>query len=361
MIIHIIELLFVAFMSLLYKAKIINRKTFIRISFFSMAFVVGSRAPSVGEDTQHFISVFNISKTIPWKTCLTSGFDVVFSNVYSARKIEAGYLLLNKIVAEISSNEQLILYAVAAGTFIFFGKFIYDNYRNPVIPTFYILCESLYMNSFSLMRQILAIAIVVQAYTLINKKQKIRAVLFAIFAFMIHKSVLVMFLIFYYERVKKKKTLIKITSVFTILIVLFYNQIVKIIIFAVPRYATYFNDTIYDSSLGLGAFVFIAFEIIISILLFRKRNLEAENDVYESISIMIPYLALEIIGLRLALFSRAAMVYKPLIARIYIDGQFAFSKKSRNIYITIIFVLFVLMYLSYAGSPARYYTFFWEK
>lgn len=50
------------------------------------------------------------------------------------------------------------------------AKFVYENAHEHIFMGTYIyLCESLYMNSFNAMRQVLALAIAVQAYTVLKK------------------------------------------------------------------------------------------------------------------------------------------------------------------------------------------------
>ena len=106
-----------------------------------------------------------------WKTIFTSGTDIVYDTIWNVdRSMEVGYVLLNKIVRIFTSNAQWILVIIAFTTCYLMAKFVYDNCDRVFLPTYIIFCESLYMQSFNLARQTLAIAIGLQAYTLLKKE-----------------------------------------------------------------------------------------------------------------------------------------------------------------------------------------------
>lgn len=56
-----------------------------------MALVIDLRGNLVGEDTQHYIDIFRMSKNISWKTVFTSGTDVVYDTAWgSEQSVEVG-------------------------------------------------------------------------------------------------------------------------------------------------------------------------------------------------------------------------------------------------------------------------------
>jgi len=139
MTIYIVELLILLLLGVLLYGKIIKNKTFVILAFTMMALVLGLRAPSVGEDTQHFIDIFNYARNVSWKKVFTSGTDVVYAIVYGVDlKVETGYLILNKIVGIFTDDGQWLIFIVAILTCGLFGKFILDN------------CEDVFLRHISL-------------------------------------------------------------------------------------------------------------------------------------------------------------------------------------------------------------------
>ena len=60
--IYIAEIVIIYILGILFLYILKNKKLFILFSFGLMSFILGARASSVGEDTQHFIDIFHISK-----------------------------------------------------------------------------------------------------------------------------------------------------------------------------------------------------------------------------------------------------------------------------------------------------------
>lgn len=167
----------------------IGRKAFIIISFFMMAIILGLRGDGVGEDTRHFLAMFEQAKSISWKKIFTSGFDIVYATIWNVDlKVESGYVFLNKLVGIFTSNGQWILIIVAFMTCGFMGRFVYHNFSKPFWPTYIFFCESLYMNSFNLMRQMLAISIGLQSYEFLKRRNYAKAIGIILFAFLVPKA-----------------------------------------------------------------------------------------------------------------------------------------------------------------------------
>ena len=157
--------------------------------------------------------MFEKTKYISWKTIFTSGTDIVYDTIWNVdRSMEVGYVLLNKIVRIFTSNAQWILVIVAFTTCYLMAKFVYDNCDRVFLPTYIIFCESLYMQSFNLARQTLAIAIGLQAYTLLKKEcrhSNIKAILAIFIAFLFHKSAIVLLLLVPLWKIKDNRRGIK--------------------------------------------------------------------------------------------------------------------------------------------------------
>ncbi len=188
----------ILFLGALLKEKYINKKKFIFVSFAIMTLVVGLRGSLVGEDTRHFIEVFEHARNISWKQALTSGTDVIYLSVYSVDlSIETGFLIYCKIIGLFTDNGQWMIFLSAVLTCYLFGKFIYDNIENPFMATYIFFCESLYMQLFNPLRQMLAISIALQGYKYIRKQNYGRALVYMAIAFLFHKASALLLILFF--------------------------------------------------------------------------------------------------------------------------------------------------------------------
>ena len=137
MTIYIIELCTVLLLGVCMQRKYINKKIFVFLSFAIMALVLGLRGNDVGEDTNHFIDIFNYSRNVSWKTVFTSGTDTIYNTVWGIDlSVETGYMLLNKIVGVFTNNGQWLIFIVAVLTCWLIGKFILDNSTSPFLATY---------------------------------------------------------------------------------------------------------------------------------------------------------------------------------------------------------------------------------
>lgn len=357
MAIYVSEFLLILIVGLIYRAKKIDKKCFLIISFFIMTLVLSLRGNSVGEDTNHFLEVFYKAQDIPWKNVF-SGFDTVYDVVYGVSlSIESGYVALNKLIGLFTTDGQWLLAVIAFMTCGLVGKFISDNFDDVFFPTYIFLCESLYMNAFNLMRQILALAIGLQAYTLIKKK-KYKLALFVIFlAFLFHKSILLLVVLFPLSWIKKKQKAVKYVAFAMVAFNLLLPVAALVITAWVPRYASYFTTNYWSSSLG-GIVILWLVEAVLCFLFYRRGI--KDNEIFVSVSMTILYIGFEIIGLRLTMFSRIALAFRSFLIFLFPFGARLFAKNSRAIYYGVVMTLMAILFFQYAGSDARAYTFFWQ-
>lgn len=357
MTVYIIEYLFIIFVGILYRNKKIDNHIFVKLSFISMALLLALRASSVGEDTRHFIDIFNYSQNISWNNALLSGLDVTYATVYNATlSVESGFIILSKIIGLFTSSGQWFVAIVSFITCFLFGKFIIDNSKDAFFSTYVFLCESLFMNSFNLMRQLLALSIAIQSYTLMKKKKTKLAVLIILFASCFHRTVIVWLFLILLMKVKDKKKAIRYAIIGLISINFLMPVIQRIVVLLFPRYQNYFITNYWTSSIGNIVILWII-EIVICALLYKKR---IDNDNYVPVISNIFYLGFEFMGLNMTFFSRIGMNFRVLLLLLFPQAEVLFSDNSKKIYRIGIMVILAILYFSYAGTSARTYSFFWQ-
>lgn len=357
MAVYIIEYLLIVFAGILYRNKKINSRILVKVSFTSMALLLALRASSVGEDTKHFIDVFNYSQNIPWNKAVFSGLDVAYATVYNATlKVESGFIILNKIIGLFTRNGQWFLAIVSFITCFLFGKFVIDNSEDVFFSTYIFLCESLFMSSFNLMRQMLALSIAVQSYTLMKKKKTKWALLTILFASCFHRSVIVWAFLILLMKVKNKKKAIKYATVGLASMSFLMPIFQKLVVVLVPRYQSYFTTNYWESSVGKIAILWMV-EIAICALLYKNR---IDDDNYIPVISNILYLGFEFMGLNMTSLSRVAMNFRALLLLLFPQAEVLFNDNSKRIYRVGIMAVLAVLYFSYASTSARLYSFFWR-
>lgn len=366
MLIYIVVLFLIAIYSL-YPYKKHNsqqsRKIFLFLSFTTMGLVLGLRGRTVGEDTGHYLDVFKYSANVNWmnmihSTGMRTGY---FTDEFGyTDTIENGFLILAKAIHIFTDNGQIFIFFVSAITCALFAKFIYDNCKNDVVlPTFIFLCESMFMLAFNGVRQILAVAIAIQAYRLLNEKKWKKAILVITIATLIHNVALVCFVLFPIAFIRPKKEfktfkyaiIISIASPF--IIVLGQTVIIKIF----PRYTAYFSTNFWGNSIGGTAILWIIEFGLILVNYWKKfRN----KDLFQTSCLVLMYLACELMGLRITMFSRVGWFFRAYLILFFPMCRQYFERKTWKEFEVVLFILLLLLYFSYAGNSARTYLFFWQ-
>lgn len=361
MAIYVTELCIIFLLGFLLKGKYISKKVFVILSFAVMAIVLGLRGNNVGEDTKHFIDIFNCSKNISWRTAFTSGADTVYKTIWGVDlKVETGYILLNKVVGVFTANGQWIIFIVAVLTCWLVGKFILDNISTPFFPTYIFMCEGLYMQSFNLMRQMLAISIVIQSYKYIRNEKYKKAILIILIAFMIHKTAAIFILLLPLQLIKKNQRIFKYIVLGGASISFFLPILSQIILRFIPRYASYFTTNYWEANIGFGNLLLWSIEILICMFIYFKSKKDINKEKFIILSCIVFYLSFELIGLKLTVFSRIALNFRMFLLLLFPLFTRYFSKDSQIWYKLGIILIVTISFLSYASATTRVYSFFWN-
>lgn len=361
MTIYILELVLIwLFGTLLYSRKI-SGKMFIVLSFTIMTLILGLRAPSVGEDTQHYIDIFNYSRDISWTKVLTSGTDTVYLTAWGVDlSVETGFMLLNKFVGIFTDNGQWLIFIVAALTCWLFGKFILDNCEKVFFPSYIFMCESLYMFAFNGMRQMLSLAIAIQAYKLVKEKRIKATILVFMLAFLIHRMSIALLILIPLGLVKKKQKALKWVFICDAVLMVSIPVLRMVVSRIVPRYASYFTTNYWEPTLGLGSSLLLLVEAAMCLYIYFKRINKSDTETFMAVAGTSLSIAFEIMGLQVVMFGRTASMFKVFLMFLFPTAGGFFTKNTRLIYFA--FMIFVLTYafIRYASTPVRLYSFFWQ-
>ncbi|MCG0572849.1 EpsG family protein [Lactiplantibacillus plantarum] len=339
------------------------RIAFLFLTFFSCALVIGLRGYNVGEDTLHYINIFNNASNTSLEQILTSkGFRTpYYTNDYGfTDSIEGGFLIWCKFIKLFSNNIQVYFLLTGGLTCFLFAKFIYDNCKDDVFfPTLVFLCDSAFMMSFNLVREMLACAIVLQSYNLLINKHLYKGIICILVASLIHNTALVSLIwvpILLYKPKNRVKTF-KYAALFalTLPVISFILQgpITKLF----PRYTSYYTTNYWGSTLGKSS-ILLVIELVAIGFMYRKRFI-VQNSAKLSLLTLV-YIVFELGGLKVVMLSRIALYFRAYLMLFFNKWSDYYTGNRRILLKIIIGILLILLYISYASTSSREYTFFWN-
>lgn len=159
-----------------------SRKIGFWLCFALFAFLSGFRAPYIGNDTEEYLRIFRE---------VNSG---LYDN--SESRYEIGYLWLNQILGNFSDNSQIIFIATSLFIYYSFGRFILKYSKFPWLSLFLFLTYGFFSFSITVVRQSIAIAILLFSYDYILKNKFIKFLGLVILATLFHSTAV--FFIFSY-------------------------------------------------------------------------------------------------------------------------------------------------------------------
>lgn len=195
MYIYIINLILIIslYLILFKKYKVENsKKIFCILVFVLFSLIQGLRSFDIGNDTINYINFFELSKKI-------SLIDIIVMKQWS---IEPGYGLLMKICSTINFTTQMFLIIVAVIINGGLMYFIYKYSDNPLVSVIIFMGVEFFTLSFTALRQMIAVIILLNSYTFIEKKNPIKFVLMVLLAASIHKTALIFLPVYVLKNIK---------------------------------------------------------------------------------------------------------------------------------------------------------------
>lgn len=169
-----------------------NRKIFFNLTII-MLFLVSAFRYNVGTDYEHYGNIFQ------W---VLNGYDVY---------VESGFKILNIFVQRVLNMDVIAVYFISSLIIIIsFAKSIKENVSSQYwfIGIFIFIGSGIYFASFNLIRQYIAIAIIVAGMPLLIKRRYIKYSILVLIASTFHTSVLIVefFIVFLIVFRNKKNT-----------------------------------------------------------------------------------------------------------------------------------------------------------
>lgn len=329
-------------------AYLLRRKKNIlyKVSFFELAVIIGLRSPSVGNDSDAYLSIFEMVKNT----------SVIAMTKYG---IEPGYDLLNKIVIWCRLGFQWILIISAIVSMYFVVDYIKQHSESVHYSLWLYITFTLFQTNFTRIRQGIAIGFVLKGYDLLSKKKTYKAIIFFVIAIAFHyTSIVAIVMLFFYDKKFDKKYIL---ILFGWLLFAFFGAkyILEILvgIISVTKYAHY-ADMGGDGEMIL--LLYFAISVMIFVCKYNVRHNENTSEIDRLCFFSFFMVVTQSLSLSILIFSRAGEYFAvPMF--LMLPNIFKYYEAfSRKIMIIGIWFFSLILYIYMLTKTLMPYSFFWQ-
>ena len=200
--------------------------------FFSIfGFLMMFKSSDVGNDTDTYLALFDE---------IASYTDVKF--YIKDSRFEIGFIYLNRILSLFTDNAHVIFMVTGPVVAFSFARFIYKYSKMPWMSVFMFLTLQFYDLSFSGVRQIFSIAILLFSYDFLVKRKLAPFLLLVFLATSFHTSAIAFLLLYPLTTLRQTRGFYGITAGITVVMSVFFSAIMKILEKIFPQYLKYFEE-----------------------------------------------------------------------------------------------------------------------
>lgn len=230
-------LLYVLVALTLFPPLILNTKskrgsaTYLAIFFSVFAFLMMFKGSTVGNDTNTYLTLFDD---------IASYTDVRF--YIKDSRYETGFIYFNRFISRFTDNAYAIFMVTGPFIAFSFAHFIYKYSKMPWMSTFMFLTLQFYDLSFSGLRQILSISILLFSYDFLIKRKLAPFILLVFVATSFHTSAIAFLLLYPFTFLKQTRGFYGVSAGITVVMSVFFSIIMRILEKIFPQYLKYFEE-----------------------------------------------------------------------------------------------------------------------
>lgn len=352
------------FISIFIWGKLIkNRKLLISIVSLQMFLILALRNLNMGSDLVNYKGGFEYIASLPFADLIKRLHLFKTAELVNPYSYESGYVVLNKIISLVGGNFRFFLIIVAAFCSFSFAYFIYKYSSIPYLSFAMLAAMGFYEYSFGILRQTLAVCILLWAVPFISKRKFIKFSLITIVAFAFHRAAVIFFLLYPLSKFVITKKTFKIYYIVWLLLLLFTPVIFEK---AIVPLLKLFGKNRYS----VGSYTFnkqIVVMILFAIMVHLFSNYREFKNNRDANIICMGYLLsviFEIFGMMNDGLARIVEFYFIFIIVLVPNVLYSYRQKSRTLAISgerILYVLlFAYMIVTLLSSEIVPYTPLWE-
>lgn len=245
-----------------------NRKTYLFFVFSAFLIVAMFRTEEVGTDLKLFYSqYFPLFKYARWDD---------LQSVTASGDWELGFCAFCKITSQISTDPQCFIIFSSIITIVPCAIFIYKNSEDVVFSTIFYLGYNMYMMSFNVVRQAMAVGIIFIGLEALKNKKYVVYVLFVLAATLFHTTAIVALLLLLCNFLTFKKKTFYLLAVFTVVVAVGFRTLFNFLIMENPLLNVAYDIYSSDDSIHAGGYItyhtLITFLIALCVFLLGQKN-----------------------------------------------------------------------------------------
>ncbi len=339
----------------IYKYIFKNKKQLCIVIAFQMFLILALRDDTLGVDYSNYLAGFKYIKNLSITELFSSFRLIKTAKLVHPFSYESAYVALNWIVGKIGLDFHGLLVICAAINMISFGNFIYQYSDNPVLSYAMFSALGMYTYCFGILRQSLAVSIVLWAIPAILENKRIKSIVVIFIGFLFHRTAILFlpFILLVDRNVTKKifQYCIVIWGVLIIIAVPLYNFFIANVInfFGFSGYQT--AQLEYNYLIIIMSVVVFVIYFVINFKVFDNREL---NLICWGFLLSV---FLEIFGMCNEVFARSVEYYFLfsiiLIPNLIYKYHTRSTKKISEILVYILMIVYMM--ISLIDSPYNPY------
>lgn len=295
-------------------------------------------------------------------------------------KLELGYVFFCKILSYISTDPQILIIVSSLITIPIYGIFIYRNSKNVAVSTTLYIFLNLFFMSLNIVRQEIAVAIVLIAYEYLIKGKNIKFILLIILATLFHSSAILClcFMLFYKYNFTRKTLLISIVilgilSIFYKQFLLIFSDISSILgIDNNKSYSTYLENETYGvgiinlNSISTIVFALMAYLMTYYYLVYLNGKGNSKKLNLWMFCTMA-YFIIATVSTKMVIIGRLSYYFLPFLLLIIPEAiQVSKVKNNKVLIYTMLYgfiiakYIYIFVYLADILFGVMPYEFFWQ-
>lgn len=249
MTIYIILVFILLFLALIIPKK--NDLTYCVIAFIVLATISALRANSVGTDAAMYTRAFS------W--IYSYKLDIALNKT----RYEIGFVILCKVLSIIWNNPQILLMISSIIINLFITEFIYKNSSNKRLSIILYVLLTTYFTYMNIIRQALAIAIILHFYEYLKKDKIKMYIIGIIIATLLHSSAIIMLIPIFIRNKKQYNLKYFLIVAVSFILAIVGKPVISFLLGIFTKYAGYM-DLKYFNSNYFGAIISAFIVLVIS-------------------------------------------------------------------------------------------------
>lgn len=192
---------------------------FVTTSFSVLFLICALRCVTVGTDMVSYMGKFALLRDY--------SFGDIFSGFYSER-VEIGFALLNKLLGLVFTNPHCIIIASAFLFCVGMGVFVYRYIDDALTAVILFTCCGVYLYAFNIIRQMIACALLMNAWGLLTRKRYTWSFVLFIVSMTFHVTSLVFIIVYLFYFLRNNKKAVTITLAVGSLLAVNYRGLIKL-------------------------------------------------------------------------------------------------------------------------------------